>query len=133
MTEVTRQVSHSEGLIGGSVGLSEEEQTLMKDTLDCLTRRLGALDSALDRRCDTMRSRMQELTAFQVRISHRSVLILLQHSYFISVPVSFQTELQHLFTALSESKFQIIQKMAGVLDHTTTKQIEVRKNALFDY
>ncbi|KTF86539.1 hypothetical protein cypCar_00031778, partial [Cyprinus carpio] len=99
VTEVTRQLSHSEGLIGGSVGLSEEEQTLMKDTLDCLTRRLGALDSALDRRCDTMRSRMRELTAFQ-------------------------TELQHLFTALSESKFQIIQKMAEVLDHTTTKQIE---------
>uniref|UniRef100_A0A672NJW8 Nesprin-1-like n=1 Tax=Sinocyclocheilus grahami TaxID=75366 RepID=A0A672NJW8_SINGR len=99
VTEVTRQVSHSEGLIGGSVGLSEEEQMLMKDTLDCLTRRLGALDSALDRRCDTMRSRMRELTAFQ-------------------------TELHHLFTALSESKFQIIQKVAGVLDHTTTKQIE---------
>ncbi|KTF84425.1 hypothetical protein cypCar_00008835, partial [Cyprinus carpio] len=99
VTDVTRQVSNSKGLIGGSVGLSEEEQTLMKDTLDCLTQRLGALDSALDRRCDTMRSRMRELTAFQ-------------------------TELQHLFTALSESKFQIIQKVAGVLDHTTTKQIE---------
>ncbi|XP_059374492.1 nesprin-1-like isoform X2 [Carassius carassius] len=99
VTEVTRQVSRSEGLIVGSVGLSEEEQKLMKDTLDCLTRRLGALDSALDRRCDTMRSRMRELTAFQ-------------------------TELQHLFRALSESKFQIIQKVAGVLDHTTTKQIE---------
>lgn len=74
VTEVTRQVSHSEGLIGGSVGLSEEEQTLMKDTLDCLTRRLGALDSALDRRCDTMRSRMRELTAFQVGIRNQSAL-----------------------------------------------------------
>ncbi|XP_039537650.1 nesprin-1-like isoform X2 [Pimephales promelas] len=99
VTEVTRVASHSQGQIASSVGLSEEEQTLMKDTLDCLTRRLGALDSALDRRCDTMRSRMRELTAFQ-------------------------TELQHLFTAISESKFQVIQKMAGVLDHTTTKQLE---------
>jgi len=50
----------------------------------------------------------------------------MQHCNIISVPVSFQTELQHLFTAISESKFQVIQKMAGVLDHTTTKQLEVR-------
>ncbi|XP_056332551.1 nesprin-1-like isoform X4 [Danio aesculapii] len=99
VTEVTQEVGHSQGLIRGSVGLSEDEQSLMKDTLDCLTRRLGALDSALDRRCESMRSRMRELS-------------------------TFQTELQRLFTALSESKFQIIQKMAGVLDHTTTKQIE---------
>ncbi|XP_073726049.1 nesprin-1 isoform X5 [Misgurnus anguillicaudatus] len=99
VAEVTKEVNHSQGLLGGTVGLSEDEQVVMKDTLDCLTRRLGTLDSALERRCDTMRSKMRELTAFQ-------------------------TELQHLFTALGESKFQIVQKLAGILDHTTPKQLE---------
>lgn len=34
-----------------------------------------------------------------------------------------------LFTALSESKHQLLQKMAGTLDRPASKQIEVRCDA----
>uniref|UniRef100_A0A8C7ULC6 Spectrin repeat containing, nuclear envelope 1b n=1 Tax=Oncorhynchus mykiss TaxID=8022 RepID=A0A8C7ULC6_ONCMY len=46
--------------------LCAEDQVLLEDTLDCLTERLQTLDSALERRCEHMRTRMQELTAYQV-------------------------------------------------------------------
>lgn len=68
MAEVTEEVKHSRALLE-SAGLSGEEQVLMMETLDCLSQRLGALDSAVERRCDRMRSRMQDLTAFQVKVA----------------------------------------------------------------
>lgn len=66
VAEVTGEVSHSRGLLGSVVGLSGEKYSLMEDTLDCLSLRLETLDSAVERRCESMRSRMQDLTAFQV-------------------------------------------------------------------
>ena len=67
--EVTGDVSLSRGLLGrcAGVGLAGEDQVLLEDVLDCLADRLAALDSALGRRCQHMRARMQELTAYQVR------------------------------------------------------------------
>lgn len=67
MADVTGEVGHSRGLLGSVVGLPEEKQTLMEDTLDCLSERLATLDSAVERRCESMRSRMHDLTAFQVK------------------------------------------------------------------
>lgn len=67
MAEVTGEVSHSRGLLGSVVGLPEEKHSLMGDTLDCLSQRLETLDSAVEHRCESMRSRMQDLTAFQVK------------------------------------------------------------------
>ncbi|XP_076833611.1 nesprin-1-like isoform X2 [Brachyhypopomus gauderio] len=99
VAEVSREVSSSQALLGGAVGFSAEEHALMEETLGCLSRRLGALDSAVEQRCVTMRSRMQSLAAFQ-------------------------TELKILFSALSESKFQILQKLAETLNHPATKQLE---------
>uniref|UniRef100_A0A4W5RRV1 Spectrin repeat containing, nuclear envelope 1b n=1 Tax=Hucho hucho TaxID=62062 RepID=A0A4W5RRV1_9TELE len=66
VSEVTGEVSHSRGLLGQPTGLCAEDQVLLEDTLDCLTERLQTLDSALERRCEHMRTRMQELTAYQV-------------------------------------------------------------------
>lgn len=67
VAEVTGEVGHSRGLLENVVGLPEEKLTLMEDTLGCLSQRLETLDSAVEHRCKTMRSRMQDLTAFQVQ------------------------------------------------------------------
>lgn len=88
VAEVTREVNHSQGQQEGAVGLSEEEKDVMKDTLDCLTRRLGALDSALERRCDAMRKKMLELAAFQVSVLGLVLLGMLQLYIMTSRPVS---------------------------------------------
>lgn len=63
---MTGEVSHSRGLLGQPTGLCVEDQVLLEDALDCLTERLQTLDSALERRCEHMRTRMQELTYYQV-------------------------------------------------------------------
>uniref|UniRef100_A0A674A285 Spectrin repeat containing nuclear envelope protein 1 n=1 Tax=Salmo trutta TaxID=8032 RepID=A0A674A285_SALTR len=76
-----------------------EEQALMEDTLDGLQERLGLLDQTLEQHCDCMRDRLQEHTGFQ-------------------------TELRLLFTALSESKHQLLQRMAGAIDRPAPKQME---------
>lgn len=68
VAEVTGEVGNSQGLLGSVVGLPGEKQTLMEDTLDCLSQRLETLDSAVERRCESMRSRIQDLAAFQVQI-----------------------------------------------------------------
>lgn len=67
VAEVTGEVGHSRGLLGSVEGLPEEKHTLIEDTLGCLSQRLDTLDSAVERRCENMRSRMQALTAFQVK------------------------------------------------------------------
>ncbi|MCJ8736789.1 hypothetical protein PDJAM_G00016450 [Pangasius djambal] len=99
VAEVKGEVGHSRGLLGSVVGLPGEKHTLMEDTLDCLCQRLETLDSVVERRCESMRSRMQDLTAFQ-------------------------TELELLFSDINESKFHILQKLAGILDCPPDKQLE---------
>ncbi|CAB1447010.1 unnamed protein product, partial [Pleuronectes platessa] len=101
LKEMTREVNQCRDLLGGGAGrlCGVEEQALMEDTLEGLQERMGLLDSTLEQHCDTMRDRLQE------------------HS-------SFQNELRRLFTALSESKHQLLQKMAGSADRPASKQIE---------
>ncbi|XP_074471039.1 nesprin-1-like isoform X4 [Sebastes fasciatus] len=98
---MTGEVNQCRDLLGGGAGrmCGVEEQALMEDTLEGLQERMGLLDSTLDQHCDSMRDRLQE------------------HS-------TFQNELRMLFTALSESKHLLLQKMAGTVDRPASKQIE---------
>ncbi|XP_071335456.1 nesprin-1 isoform X2 [Trachinotus anak] len=101
LKEMTREVNQCRDLLGGGAGrlCGVEEQALMEDTLEGLQERMGLLDSTLEQHCDSMRDRLQE------------------HS-------TFQNELRMLFTALTESKHQLLQKMAGTADRPASKQIE---------
>ncbi|KAG7239212.1 hypothetical protein INR49_029965 [Caranx melampygus] len=101
LKEMTKEVNQCRDLLGGGAGrlCGREEQALMEDTLEGLQERMGLLDSTLEQHCDSMRDRLQE------------------HS-------TFQNELRMLFTALSESKHQLLQKMAGTADRPASKQIE---------
>ncbi len=63
---VTEDVKLSQALLAGSSSLRQEDRALLEDNLDCLKERLGALGCALGQRCDHMRSRAHELTAYQV-------------------------------------------------------------------
>uniref|UniRef100_A0A3Q3FN38 Spectrin repeat containing, nuclear envelope 1a n=1 Tax=Labrus bergylta TaxID=56723 RepID=A0A3Q3FN38_9LABR len=98
---MTSEVNLCRDLLGGGAGLmcGGEERDLMGDTLEGLKERMGLLESTLELQCDGMRDRLQE------------------HS-------SFQNELRLLFTALSESKHQLLQKMACTVDRPASKQIE---------
>lgn len=66
MRRVTEDVKLSQALLAGSSVLKQEDQALLEDNLDCLKERLGALGCALGQRCDNMRTRAHELTAYQV-------------------------------------------------------------------
>ncbi|KAJ0008745.1 hypothetical protein NQD34_016160 [Periophthalmus magnuspinnatus] len=101
---VTEDVKLSRSLLVGSSSLRQEDRVLLEDNLDCLKERLGTLGSALGQRCDHMRTRAQELTAFQ-------------------------TELQLFHTAFIETKCQILQALAGAMDKPASKQLEVIANA----
>lgn len=98
---MTREVNLCRDHLGGGVGrlCGGDEQALMEDTLEGLQERMGLLDSTLEQHCDAMRDKLQE------------------HS-------TFQNELRLLFTALSESKHLLLQKMAGTVDRPASKQIE---------
>ncbi|XP_062293158.1 nesprin-1 isoform X4 [Scomber scombrus] len=98
---MNREVNQCRDLLGRGAGrlCGGEERVLMEDTLEGLQERMGLLDSTLEQYCDCMRDRLQE------------------HS-------TFQNELRMLFTALSESKHQLLQKMAGTVDRPASKQIE---------
>lgn len=65
---IAEDVKLSQALLAQSSGLGQEDRTLLEDNLDCLNERLGALGCALGQRCDHMRSRAHELTAYQVAI-----------------------------------------------------------------
>uniref|UniRef100_A0A4W5PDW6 Spectrin repeat containing, nuclear envelope 1b n=1 Tax=Hucho hucho TaxID=62062 RepID=A0A4W5PDW6_9TELE len=95
VSEVNGEVSHSRCLLGQPTGLCGEDQALLEDTLDCLTERLGTMDSALGRRCEHMRTKMEELTS------------------------------QLLLTDLTDTKCQILQTLAGAMDRPASKQLEV--------
>lgn len=66
MRHVTEEVKVSQALLAGSSRLRHEDRMLLEDNLDCLKERLGALGCALGQRCDHMRTRAHELTAYQV-------------------------------------------------------------------
>uniref|UniRef100_A0A3B4FY37 KASH domain-containing protein n=1 Tax=Pundamilia nyererei TaxID=303518 RepID=A0A3B4FY37_9CICH len=102
LKEMTREVKNCRDLLGGGLDrlCGGEERALMEDTLEGLQERMGLLDSALEQHCDAMRDRLQEHSAFQ-------------------------NELRLLFTALTESKHQLLHKMAGTADRPASKQIEV--------
>lgn len=68
MGHIAEDVKLSQALLAQSSGLGQEDRTLLEDNLDCLNERLGALGCALGQRCDHMRSRAHELTAYQVAI-----------------------------------------------------------------
>lgn len=67
VAEVSGVVGHSQGLLKNVVGLPGEKHTLMKDTLNSLSQRLETLDSTVKCRCESIRSRMKDLTDFQVK------------------------------------------------------------------
>ncbi|XP_026197444.1 nesprin-1 isoform X3 [Anabas testudineus] len=101
LKEMNSEVNQCRDLLGGGAGrlCGGDEQALMEDTLEGLQERMGLLDSTLEQHCESIRDRLQE------------------HS-------TFQNELRMLFTALSESKHQLLQKMAGTADRPASKQIE---------
>lgn len=53
------------------------------------------------------------------------MFVLLNTSVTLAHFCTFQNELRMLFTALSESKHQLLQKMAGTMDRPASKQLEV--------
>lgn len=65
---IAEDVKLSQALLAQSCGLGHEDRTLLEDNLDCLKERLGALGCALGQRCDHMRTRAHELTAYQVML-----------------------------------------------------------------
>lgn len=68
MGHIAEDVKLSHALLAQSSGLGHEDRTLLEDNLDCLKERLSALGCALGQRCDHMRSRAHELTAYQVAL-----------------------------------------------------------------
>uniref|UniRef100_A0A3Q2Y288 KASH domain-containing protein n=1 Tax=Hippocampus comes TaxID=109280 RepID=A0A3Q2Y288_HIPCM len=102
LKDMSREVNQCRDLMGGVAGrlCGGEERALMEDTLEGLQERMGLLDSTLEQQCDTMRDRLQE-------------------------HLNFQNELRMLFTALSESKHLLLQKIAATVDRPAAKQIEV--------
>lgn len=76
MRHVTEEVKLSQALLAGSSGLRHEDRALLEDNLECLKERLGALGCALGQRCDHMRTRAHELTAYQVFILHISCFLM---------------------------------------------------------
>ncbi|XP_061097143.1 nesprin-1-like isoform X2 [Conger conger] len=99
LAEVTEEVGRSREVLGSSEELGGEDQAVMEEALDCLAARLGALDSVVGQHCEDTRRRMQELAAFQ-------------------------TELRLLFTALSETRYQVLQTLTEALDRPASKQME---------
>ncbi|XP_077366762.1 nesprin-1 isoform X9 [Festucalex cinctus] len=101
LKEMSKEVNQCRDLLSGGAGklCGGEERSLMEDTLEGLQERMGLLDSTLEQQCDTMREKLQE-------------------------HLNFQNELQMLFTALSESKHLLLQKMAATVDKPAAKQIE---------
>ncbi|XP_029965559.1 nesprin-1 isoform X1 [Salarias fasciatus] len=101
LKEITWEVNQCRALLGAGTGrlCGGEDRALMEDTLEGLQERMGLLDSALEQHCDSMKDRLQE------------------HS-------TFQNEVRMLFTALTESKHLLLQKMAGTADRPASKQIE---------
>ncbi|XP_067272909.1 nesprin-1 isoform X4 [Pseudorasbora parva] len=98
---VSEEVCKCRDVLGGTERLWDEcgESVLVEEVLDGLERRLKLLDAVLEQRCDSMKEKLQELAVFQ-------------------------TELRLLLTALSDSKYQLLQKMNAAMDRPASKQME---------
>uniref|UniRef100_A0A3B4B2B7 SYNE1 n=1 Tax=Periophthalmus magnuspinnatus TaxID=409849 RepID=A0A3B4B2B7_9GOBI len=103
LKEMSREVNQCRDLLGGGAGrvCGGDDRVLMEDTLEGLQERMGLLDSTLEQHCDCMRDKLQENS-------------------------TLQSELRMMFTALSESKHQLLQKVACTVDRPAAKQIEVQ-------
>lgn len=66
MKHVAEDVKLSKVLLVGTSGLKPEDQALIEGNLDYLKDRLGALGCVLEKRCDHIKTRNHELTAYQV-------------------------------------------------------------------
>lgn len=66
MKHVVEDVKLSKALLGGTSGLKPEDRALIEGNLDGLKDRLGALGCVLEKRCDHIKTRTHELTAYQV-------------------------------------------------------------------
>ncbi|XP_055088334.1 LOW QUALITY PROTEIN: nesprin-1-like [Periophthalmus magnuspinnatus] len=101
LKEMSREVNQCRDLLGGGAGrvCGGDDRVLMEDTLEGLQERMGLLDSTLEQHCDCMRDKLQENS-------------------------TLQSELRMMFTALSESKHQLLQKVACTVDRPAAKQIE---------
>lgn len=66
MKHVAEDVKLSQALLDGTSGLKPEERALIAGNLDCLQDRLGVLGCVLEKRCDHIKTRTHELTAYQV-------------------------------------------------------------------
>ncbi|KAJ8270593.1 hypothetical protein GJAV_G00116870 [Gymnothorax javanicus] len=104
LSEVTEEIERSRAVLGCAEGLGGEDQAVIEEALDCVAARLKALDSVVGQHCEDTRRRMQELAAFQ-------------------------TELRLLFTALSETRYQVLQTLTEALDRPASKQMETISEA----
>lgn len=66
MKHVAEDVKLSKALLAGTSGLKREDQALIEGNLDYLKDRLGALGCVLEKRCEHIKTRSHELTAYQV-------------------------------------------------------------------
>uniref|UniRef100_A0A3P9N9B2 Uncharacterized protein n=1 Tax=Poecilia reticulata TaxID=8081 RepID=A0A3P9N9B2_POERE len=98
-TKTNRKTLYILSYILVCTGDCNKKRALMEDTLEGLQERMGLLDSALEQHCEGMRDALQEHSAFQ-------------------------NELRMMFTALTESKHHLLQKMVGTTDRPASKQLE---------
>lgn len=66
MKHVAEDVKLSKALLVGTSGLKPEDRALIEGNLDYLKERLRALGCVLEKRCDHIKTRSHELTAYQV-------------------------------------------------------------------
>ncbi|XP_077587654.1 nesprin-1-like [Stigmatopora nigra] len=98
LVRVEGEVSQSRTLLADCS--RREEGPLLEDNLDCLKERLGAAGAALAQSQDRLRTRTQQLAAYQ-------------------------TEVQQVQTALSETKCQVLQGLAQAADRPASEQLQV--------
>ncbi|KTG06491.1 hypothetical protein cypCar_00011069 [Cyprinus carpio] len=100
---VNEEVCKCRDVLGGTEQLwdgESGESVVVEEVLDGLEGRLKLLDTVLEQRCDTMKDKLQELTVFQA-------------------------ELRLLLASLSDSKYQLLQKMNAAVDRPASKQMEI--------
>ncbi|XP_052391485.1 nesprin-1 isoform X1 [Carassius gibelio] len=104
---VNEEVCKCQDVLGGTEQLWDGESVesiLVEEVLDGLEARLKLLDTVLEQRCDSMKDKLRELSVFQ-------------------------TEFRLLLTAVSDSKYQLLQKMNAVMDRPASKQMEILAEA----
>uniref|UniRef100_A0A8C1T5H7 Spectrin repeat containing, nuclear envelope 1a n=1 Tax=Cyprinus carpio TaxID=7962 RepID=A0A8C1T5H7_CYPCA len=99
---VNEEVCKCRDVLGGTEQLwdgESGESVVVEEVLDGLEGRLKLLDTVLEQRCDTMKDKLQELTVFQA-------------------------ELRLLLASLSDSKYQLLQKMNAAVDRPIVAEAE---------